>query len=370
MKRKLLLSFLMCLLMVVSFCFLTACDLMDCGGNDPDDGDYTPPKPEVVLPKPTEGLEYVLNEDGTAYILTGIGTADESEILIAEKYNNLPVTEISADAFSGLTTIEKVEMPDTITAIGKDVFQSCASLREVKLSKNIKSIPDRAFLSCVMLKEITLPEGVTNVGANAFQYCYAMARISVPSTLSFIGSKAFDSCYSLVEICNKSEVINLDNGGFNGLGQYKIRVYQSGVSNVTEHNGFMIYNNEDQKILVSYVGKATDVIVPDNIDVINAYAFYNNRNIESVVVSEGVKEIGSRAFGWCSFLKRVTFPQTLNMIKANAFSECLALIEVTFTDASGWKATGKSLSYSQLSNTSTAARLLRSDYCNKIWEKN
>jgi hypothetical protein len=55
------------------------------------------------------------------------------------------------------------------------------------------------------------------------------------------------------------------------------------------------------------------------------------RGIESVVIPDGVVEIGKNAFAY-SFVKRVVFPTTLRKIKFGAFSHCQQLEAVDITE--------------------------------------
>jgi hypothetical protein len=44
----------------------------------------------------SEGLEYELNEDGTSYSVIGIGTCEDTDIVIPSTYEGLPVTRLKA----------------------------------------------------------------------------------------------------------------------------------------------------------------------------------------------------------------------------------------------------------------------------------
>ena len=52
-------------------------------------------------------------------------------------------------------------------------------------------------------------------------------------------------------------------------------------------------------------------------------------DIESVVIEEGVPNIGAYAFYNCSFLKNVTIPQTVTEIGLDSFSGCTSLEEIS-----------------------------------------
>ena len=65
---------------------------------------------------------------------------------------------------------------------------------------------------------------------------------------------------------------------------------------------------------------------------IESYAFYQNSNFTTVVIPEGVKEIGSCAFGYCTELKKVYLPTTLASISNGSdtpFYRCNKIEEIT-----------------------------------------
>ena len=55
----------------------------------------------------TPGLSFSLNLTGKGYIVTGIGTCTEKDIVIG-LYNNLPVTKIAENAFCNCTILESI----------------------------------------------------------------------------------------------------------------------------------------------------------------------------------------------------------------------------------------------------------------------
>lgn len=61
---------------------------------------------------------------------------------------------------------------------------------------------------------------------------------------------------------------------------------------------------------------------PCAVEVIGDYAFQGCSSLKSIKIPEGVTKIGASAFVGCSALKTVTFPSTLKEIGSNAFKEC------------------------------------------------
>ncbi len=73
--------------------------------------------------------------------------------------------------------------------------------------------------------------------------------------------------------------------------------------------------------LFKYVGKASEVTVPDGITKIIDFAFEENNYIEKVTLPYGVTSIGSSAFGECPNLKTVIIPETVTSIGGFAFAD-------------------------------------------------
>lgn len=113
--------------------------------------------------EPTEGLEYTLSDDGTYYLFSGIGTATDSNIVIASTYKGLPVTEIKGGSID-------------------------------------YGYADSAFGYCVQLTSIVIPDSVIAIGEYAFAYCISLTNITMPNSVTSIGEYAFSQERVLVKI--------------------------------------------------------------------------------------------------------------------------------------------------------------------------
>lgn len=105
-------------------------------------------------------------------------------------------------------------------------------------------------------------------------------------------------------------------------------------------------------------------------------AFYNCTGLTSVTIGDSVTSIGRYAFSGCTGLTRITIPNNVTNIDPYAFSGCTHLTNVTFINTTGWQrcnsstaTSGTSISSSDLSNSSTAARYLTSTYDYYYWKR-
>ncbi len=128
----------------------------------------------------TQGLVFAINDDGTSYSVSDIGTAIDTDISIPSTYNGLPVTSIGYSAFSDCTSLTSVEIPNSVT-----------------------SIDNAAFFYCSSLTSVEIPNSVTNIGINAFANCSSLTRIKLPSHLINIDISAFKDCSSYLSEFSK-----------------------------------------------------------------------------------------------------------------------------------------------------------------------
>ena len=84
-------------------------------------------EPEYEDINKSEGLKYSLNDDGSGYIVVGIGTCMDRDIVIPDVYKDRPVVAIGDGAFAGVT-IGSVSFSTTITSIGSKAFVGCNGL--------------------------------------------------------------------------------------------------------------------------------------------------------------------------------------------------------------------------------------------------
>lgn len=221
----------------------------------------------------TKGLSYILSNDKTHYICSGIGTATDTNIVIASEVDGYPVTEISDDAFYGNSRITSVTIPSSVSKVGSFVFADCpsiqymiipsisiidpnesyfsylfgaygssdigfvperlktvqivsgtviptrffyrlSSIENILLPKNLTTIESYAFEQCSSLKSISIPNEVLSIGGNAFYKCSNLKTLTVPDKVTTIESYAFGDCSKLSQIWLGSGLTNLNKYAF------------------------------------------------------------------------------------------------------------------------------------------------------------
>lgn len=134
--------------------------------------------------KPSEGLLYKKDSQLEAYLVAGIGTCKDTDVIIPSEHNDLPVVGITDKAFEGCTKIKSVRIPEGATSIGKESFSDCISLTSITMPYGITSIGKGAFSGCKSLASITIPDSVRNIGDSAFSNCSSLTSIIIPDRVA------------------------------------------------------------------------------------------------------------------------------------------------------------------------------------------
>ena len=304
----------------------------------------------------TPGVNYEVSADGTYAEVVGYSGTDPF-VKMRGVYNNLPVKTIQNGAFAhcGLSDVEipdsvttigdsafyhcdsltSVVIGDSVTTIGNSAFSGCSSLTSVVIPDSVTTIGDYAFYDCDSLTSITIPDSVTSIGDGAFSGCTSLTSITIPDSVTTIGDYAFYDCCKLVEVYNKSS-LNIIQGssGYGYVGYYAKAIYTAPyTSKLSKDNGYLIYTDGEEKILMGYTGEETDLTLPSYITEIYKYAFYSCDSLTSVVIGDSVTSIGNYAFYSCSSLTSVVIPDSVTSIGYQAFAECDSLTSMVISDS-------------------------------------
>ncbi|MDO4193738.1 MAG: leucine-rich repeat protein, partial [Erysipelotrichaceae bacterium] len=203
------------------------------------------------------------------------------------------IKEIGGSAFSGCSGLTSVEIPETVTRINPAAFSGCTGLSSVKIP-HFLMMDNSVFYGCTELKTAGPIGSGSNfefgwsdsIPANAFNGDNCLTSIVIPEGVTYIGYDAFDGCTDLASATLPGSLT-------------EISAYQSG-----------IFNNCPKLTTAGPIGSGSNIEFGWTTS-IPAYAFSECSSLTSVVIPEGITEIGGLAFSKCTDLTKVIIPESV-----------------------------------------------------------
>ena len=244
------------------------------------------------------------------------------------------VTSIGCGVFYGCESLRKITLPESLTYLGDGAFSSCASLEKISLPGKLERIENWTFSGCKNFAKIELPASISSIGANAFDGCTNLQEINLPSKLERIGDGAFSGCEKLTKIEIPSSVSAIGNAAFSNC-ENMMSISVSKDNMVYSDIDGVVYNKEQNKIMIYPSGREGLFVIPKSATVIGAYAFSNCTRMSGVEIPHSVKDIEESAFSGCTGLTNIVIPNSVTTIGKVAFMGCSGLTNIILSSSLG-----------------------------------
>ncbi|MDY4592944.1 MAG: leucine-rich repeat protein [Eubacteriales bacterium] len=249
---------------------------------------------------------------GMSCTITGY-TGDDETVYIPERIAGKKVVAIKEGTFKGKSVVN-IEFNGNYgdISIGEGAFSNMSSLVYVKLPQGLTKIPNKAFYDCKKLTHVTIPSTVMNIGDYAFYNCSSLVYsgaseddgIIFPGDLLSVGKYAFYGCNAIAKLTLNDKLESIEEYAFNKASNLKTLVVGEGSSLTTL--GDHAFDSAKLESTTS------DPIVFPKLENIGKYAFANNTSyFNYFYLVKSVKLVDDYAFSGCSNLTTVHYDEDI-----------------------------------------------------------
>ena len=157
--------------------------------------------------------------------------------------------------------------------------------------KPVKKIKESGFYRCNSILSIYISDNVVSIGNNAFYGCSKLKRVDISSIESWLNIRFADLS-----------------------------------SNPIAFSKALYLNDE----------LITNLEIPESIETINDYAFYEYSPLISISITHDITSIGEYSFYHCNHLESINMLGNVNIIKISAFYDCSKLKRVDISSLESW----------------------------------
>lgn len=242
-------------------------------------------------------------------------TPSQEVLNIPDRIDSMPVVAVAPHAFTGLSSLTSISMPDTVVSLGGCAFQDCKRLAKIRFSASLSELNPNWFRGCGALERMVLPGCLEEITAGIFSIA-GLKYLKIGASTQGIAPGAFEkSRLEVLEIAEGNPFMFTDG---TAIYSHDGSVMAALVRPVSEYNvrpgcialGKKAFSNMD---CVRSIG------LPESLEAIGPFAFCWT-SIEQFHAPPHLKAIGEKAFFNCLNLKSVDLNSGLEEVGSNAFS--------------------------------------------------
>jgi hypothetical protein len=213
----------------------------------------------------------------------------------------------------------KVNLPDSLIDVGFAAFNNCIGIEELNLGNGIQSIDTDAFRNLNRVRNLIIPNSVTDIQSDAFDGMTNIEYLNAQPSLNYqpigglfkdIGSRlthlVLNTCIPIWSgtlggnFKTVANVINLEifPAPYSSVVGAVSEDYSGTSGTLIIHEGITSIYDNCFKVSSDY-RKITTLLLPNSLIQIGSYAFYSALNLQELILSPSINNIGDSAFGYC-----------------------------------------------------------------------
>ncbi len=174
---------------------------------------------------------------------------------------------------------------------------------------------------------------VTSLGYRAFEDCDRLTSVAIPNTVNYIGSLTFAGCSGLTSITIPENVWYVGGDAFQGCSALEEFFVSSDNISYISIDGVLFSMDKSRLIKYPAAKTGTSYNIPNNVNVIDFYAFSDCNSLASITIPNSVTEIQFSAFKDCTSLTAIEIPNSITYIGGAAFLNCSNLKSINIPNS-------------------------------------
>lgn len=211
------------------------------------------------------------------------------------------VTSIGSFAFGTCSLLSSINFPDGLKTISASAFANTTNLKNITLNEGLETIGASAFTSSGLNTAFKIPDSVTSLGANAFEKTKITA-LTFGSGLTEIPDLVANGCTSITTVTISKNITKIGAGAFNGVTSLTTLKFEE--------------NEADGELSDEELKNLPGLVIADG--------------TANITASTGATTVTKGAFKGCTKLTSVTLPARLTVLGIGAFGGCTTLTTVNF----------------------------------------
>lgn len=279
------------------------------------------------------------------------------------------VQSVATHAFYSDSKLTSLSLPGTLTTLGTYAFYNCTGVKEITIADNDGTLTfgDYAFNSVnpnnvyvgksftcntnssapfygrTSIVNLTLGSQVIDIPTYAFYGCTSISKLNIPASVQNIGDYAFSGCTNIANLTIEDGDNTLAIGSYVFEGNKTAKLYLGRTYSFsgTNANGPFYGKTTIDSVTISdkvkniptyaFYGCSAipSIELPNSVTSLGTYSFYGCSSASTLTLSEGLTAIPSNCFNGCSSLTELVLPEKIKSIGTSAFANCENLVSVT-----------------------------------------
>lgn len=254
------------------------------------------------------------------YVFATNVNGDHVSVKVTPNYDNRPEKPVykvgkNVNASINGDTLILTGNGETYNGMGSFEKVNKNSIKHIVVEDGITSIGQELFYNFKNVKTVALPTSLKKISTWAFEYCSSLESIVIPEGVIEMETNIFNECYGLKSITLPSTLQKIPCLGYLEDGYLK-------VDNIILGDGIKIIGER----AFQDMNNLKTIIIPDSVTSIEDNAFNNCSVLTNLVLPDSITTIGNAAFSGCTSLEKIVLPSKLTSLGNVAFGGCNAEI--------------------------------------------